>query len=49
MDRGKGEESQSLYLLAAEMAADVFIKQLSPSSADTVLSDPKGTNADCAA
>lgn len=49
MDGGKGEESQSLYLLAAEKAADVFIKHLSPSWVDTVLSDPKGTNADCTA
>lgn len=45
----KGKESQSLYLLAAEKAADVFIKQLCPSWADTGLSDWKGTNANCAA
>lgn len=48
-NEGKGKGSQSLYLLAAEKAADVFMKQLCPSWADTVLSDWKGTNANCAA
>lgn len=49
VNEGKGKESQSLYLLAAEKAADVFTKQLCPSWADKVLSDWKGTNANCAA